>query len=232
MGILSLIDTRRTIRAESNPLDKSTVVSIYPRELVERKPTIQPGIFTIPAGSIEKPTLVVVGPSSWWRDIDIEQPLLEIVNGSVQVANSIVVDYCNGLLGCNMRDTMPGLFWVPGEFKTVESLFKAENGAHKKKFDIAVANQERYWKALVKIGDIGWNKTNGNPLTISDDMRLAARMLNLENSKPWMKDIMTMALVHCVACGALRNPDYPVCGSCKAIVDPEKAKSLGLTFAQ
>jgi hypothetical protein len=63
-------------------------------------------------------------------------------------------------------------------------------------------------------------------------MRLAARMLNLENSKPWMKDIMTMALVHCVACGALRNPDYPVCGSCKAIVDPEKAKSLGLTFAQ
>jgi hypothetical protein len=139
MGILSLIDTRRTIRAESNPLDKSTVVSIYPRELVERKPTIQPGIFTIPAGSIEKPTLVVVGPSSWWRDIDIEQPLLEIVNGSVQVANSIVVDYCNGLLGCNMRDTMPGLFWVPGEFKTVESLFKAENGAHIRRSSISLS---------------------------------------------------------------------------------------------
>src|SRR5258708_2992817 len=111
---------RRTIAAPVNPLDKCTIVSIYPREIRETKPTIQPGKFHILAGSIKKPSILIVGPSSWWKEIDEEQPLLEIPNSSIQVADSIVKDYCNGLLGCNMGESMPGIFWVPGAWNLTQ----------------------------------------------------------------------------------------------------------------
>src|SRR6188474_446560 len=111
---------RRTIRAQVNPMDKSTVVSIYPKQITEFKATIQPNTFVVPAGTFEKPGVLVVGPSSWWREVDEEQPLLEIPVSSIQIAYSIVTDYMNGLLGCNMNDQMPGMFYIPGAFTADE----------------------------------------------------------------------------------------------------------------
>lgn len=217
---------RRTIRAPVNPLDKSTIVSIYPKQISERKATIQPGFFEIPPGKFDNPASLVVGPSSWWREVDENQPLLEIPVSSIQIADSIVRDYCNGLLGCNMGDQMPGLFYVPGEF-TIETLKKE----HMPLFMKAQAAQKKWFLELVKIADILWSRSNGNPLSISDDARLACKELNIQN-KPWLGDMQTAELVRCIACGNLRNPQFPICAVCKAIADPALAKSLGLTFAQ
>lgn len=216
---------RRAIRAEVNPLDKSTVVSIYPIELDEKKPTIQPGRFIVAPGTYESPSILVVGPSSWWRDIDEEQPLIEIPVSSIQIADSIVKDYCNGLLVCNMGDTMPGLFFIPGEHTVAEIKLK-----HKPLLDKANANQKRWFMALVKLADALWARTNGNPLSISNLMRLAARELALE--KEWLADFQHVEMVRCVACGNMRNPQFPICPVCKAIVDPDRAKTLNLKFAE
>lgn len=216
---------RRTIRAPVNPLDKSTIVSILPKFISERKVTIQPGIFELLPGTYEKPSILIVGPSSWWREIDEQQPLLEIPVSSIQIADSVVRDYCNGLLGCNMGDQMPGLFYIPGE-ETVESLKKN----HKPLLDQALARQKKWYLELIRIADILWSRTNGNPLSISDDARLACRELNIE-TKPWLGDLRTSELVRCAACGSLRNPLFPVCPTCKS-VDKDKAKELGIVFAQ
>jgi hypothetical protein len=217
---------RKAIRAELNPMDKSTVVSIYPKPLREVKYTIQPGIFELPAGSYAKPSLLVVGSSSWWKDIDEMQPLLEIPNGSVQVAHAIVQDYCNGLLACNMNDHMPGLFWIPGAIdlkKLVEE--------HKNELDRARTKQTNWFTALLNLADGLWAASSGNPRVISDDMRMAARELNQTN-KDWMKNFTIIDQVRCIACGSQRNPDYPVCPTCHAIVDPVKAKELNIKFAE
>lgn len=225
-GFPGLGNQRRTIRAPQNPLDKSTVVSIFPKELDERKVTIEPGRFIVPAGSFEKPAILVVGPSSWWRDIDDTQPLLEIPQSSIQIADSIVKDYCNGLLGCNMGDAMPGLFYVPGEFD-VAGLRKS----YQHELENAAKRQKNFYSALVRLADSLWARSNGNPLAISEDMRLAARELNLASKKDWMKDFEMVDMSRCKACGSLRNPEYPVCPTCKAIDDPEKAKTLNIKFA-
>lgn len=217
---------RRTIRAPLNPLDKCTIISIFPKEIDEIKHTIQPGRFHIDKGTYEKPALLVVGSSSWWREIDENQPMLEIPNSSIQVADSIVKDYCNGLLACNMSDAMPGLFYLNGEFNFVDVKTK-----HKDKLDTARANQKRWYESLVRMADALWARSNGNPLSIGDDMRLAARELVL-NNKDWMKDTQSFEMVRCIACGALRNEMYPVCGACHAVVDREKAKQLGLEFVK
>jgi len=217
---------RRTIRAAINPMDKSTIVSILPKHISERKYTIQPGFFEIPAGSLDSPGILVVGPSSWWREVDEHQPLLEIPVSSIQVADSIVRDYSNGLLACNMDTQMPGLFYVPGELN-VEKLKKE----HAPLLNQANTRQRAWYVELIRIADILWSRSNGNPLSISQDARLACKELNISN-KPWLNDQQSMELIRCVACGALRNPNYPVCQSCHAVVDAEKAKSLGLVFVK
>lgn len=217
---------RRTVRMEGNPLDQSTVVSIFPRAFTEVKHTIQPQTYIIPAGSYDNPSVVTVGGASWWRDIDPDQPLLEVPVSSVQVADSIVRDFCSGLLGCDMSERVPGIFFIPGVM-TVEKLKKD----HKALLDNAKRKQRNWFEALVKIADSLWARTNGNPLSIPDDARLAAKELGME-TKPWIKDFQHMALVACVACGNMRNPLFPICPHCKAIVDADKAKTLGLSFAQ
>lgn len=218
---------KQTIRAPINPMDKSSVISIFPKRIEEKKCTIQPGVFVIEPGSVEHPSILLVGPSSWWREIDDEQPLLEIPVSSISIANSVVIDYVNGILAYVPEVQSPGLFCLPGEW-TVPKLKSDPAGiAMLKKYE---AMQKQWYLETIKIADILWARSNGNPLAVSSDARLACKELNITN-KPWLTDQATSELVKCVACGALRNPAFPICQTCKAIVDPVKAKELGLTFA-
>jgi hypothetical protein len=217
---------RRIIRGEVNPLDKSTIVSIFPEEITERKPTIEPGIFHIGAGSLAKPAVLTIGPSSWWRDIDEDQPLLEIPCSSIQIADAFVKDYSNGLVACDMDGCMPGLFFVPGEHSV---------DAIKKTFGerlIAASRKQRNWyEKLVMIADALWARSQGNPLAIPDQARLAARELQMKN-KSWMGDYAHLELRNCPACGHMVNPAFPVCSNCKTVVDKKKAEELKLEFAR
>ena len=206
---------RRTVRQPVNPMDRATVVSIYPKHIEEVKHTIEPGRFTIEAGSYENPAILVVGPSSWWREIDEEQPLLEIPVSSIQIADSVVRDYCNGVLASNMGDCMPGIFYVPGEH-TIESIRKS----FKHELDKAKVKQKNFYTTLVTLADALWARSQGNPLAISDDMRMGARELNLVETKDWMRDFKMVNMVRCKACGSLKNPEYPICATCK-FPDPE-----------
>jgi hypothetical protein len=228
VGSFPGIDLKRmTIRAPVNELDKTTIISILPKHILEVKHTIQPGKFEIQKGSIQNPSILVVGPSSWWKETDEGQPFLEIPHSSIQIAHSVVRDYCVGLLGCDMADKRPGLFYIPGNITLEELQSKKEYVAQIQQANI---RQRNWFGELVKIADVLWARTNGNPLTISDDMKLAARELGLDKS--WIKDFQTVAMVNCPACGTLKNPNYPVCPNCKAITDSDKAKSLGIQFAQ
>lgn len=202
-------------KAPKNPIDKSTIVSIYPKAIVERKPTIQPGLFEIPAGSMDNPGILVVGTSSWWSYSGDYRPTIEVPNSSVQIADSIIGDFCRGMLECNMEDARPGLFFVPGEYTPVEIKISEKL---KDVFKDVNAKQRNWFMRLVKIADSLWARSNGNPLAIPDESRMAAEQLNLKD-KPWMMDYQTVQLVPCFACGSLKNATFPVCATCKA-VDP------------
>src|SRR3970040_158 len=221
-----LENQRIKMRSPTNPLDKSTVVSILPKPIREVKYTLTPSTFELSPGSDENPALLVVGPSSWWKDVGEEQPLLEIPVSSIQIADSIVNDYCNGLLGCDMSDAVPGIFFIPGSIDK-----DALKTKHKTMLDRALANQKRWYNVLIKLADSYWSRTNGNPLAISDDMRLAAREMGVTD-KDWMEDFSRVGLERCPACGTMRNPSFPMCANCKAVIDPEKLKKLVIKFAE
>jgi hypothetical protein len=223
-AVVGEIFRKRAIRAPINPMDRSTIISVYPREIDETKVTLSPSRWIIPAGSPDKPSLTIIGPSSWWREIDEEQPLLEIPVSSILIAESIVRDWMNGLVGCDMSNAMPGIFYVPGEFTLPEVASK-----YGKAIQNAIVRQKNWYDVLLKLGDALWARSRGNPMVITDDMRLAARETGA--TKDWMQSFQAQGMVRCKACGTLKNPDYPVCPNCHAIDDPEKAAKLGIKFA-
>lgn len=204
---------RQTTRAPVNPFDKSTIFSIFPFDVEDKKPTLSPGHWKIPAGSLENPSRLSVEPSSWWREIDPEQPLLEIPVSSILIADSIVRDYCAPLLGCDITSMMPGLFYIPGDI-SIDTLKKS----HMNLLANAEQKQRKWYQELVKIGDIAWARTQGNPLSVNEMMKRAASELGLQD-RDWLKAYHSVNMIKCFACGSLRNPEYPVCPSCKA-VDP------------
>lgn len=220
-GNVFALNNKRIIRSEPNEFDKATIVSIFPQEIVEIKHTVFPGKFVIPAGTVAKPSITTVGPSAWYRDMGDEMPAIEIPNNAVQIANSIVTDYCNGLLMSD-KDCRPGVFFIAGEWTLKEVLDK-----YRAAFDKAVNQQNAWWRKLLELADTGWAVTNGNPKAISSVMRLAALELGVPN-RDWMSTTILQELIKCVACGNLRNPKFPVCGSCNRIIDTDLAKKLGL----
>lgn len=212
---------KRTIRQQTNPLDKATVISILPLEINEYKHTIQPGFFHLDKGSVENPAILIVGPSSWWRDIGEEMPLIEIPNGAMLVADSVVKDYCQGMLEIT-EDAYPGLMFVPGEFDAagIKKSYSTE-------FNKMVTRQNNWFRNLVDLADKGWANTNGSPKAINGLMRMAAEALGMQD-RDWMKTTLDVKKIPCVACGNLRNPQYPICGTCNRVVDMELAKKLGI----
>lgn len=226
-GVAPWLEPRNQVmRAPSNPLDKSTVVSIFPLPLNERKYTLEPGLFVMDPGSFEKPSVLVVGSSSWWKDMPEDQPMLEIPVSSVQVADSVVRDYCVGMLQYEAETSSPGLFFLPGEFTPAE--IKRQHMNHMLR---AKVKQDTYWRNLVKLADSLWARSQGNPLAIGDLMRLAAHELGIKD-RPWLLDFKTEVLEACPACGQFRNNKFPVCQHCHTIVDVKRYEELGLKQAQ
>lgn len=232
MPVLAGANNMRVIRRPENPLDKCTIVSVYPEKVVEDKPTTFPGKFIIPAAPRDGFSLLVVGGSSWFKELEEGQPHLEINSSSIIVAESIIKDYCNGLFGYNGEGAMPGLFFIPGDWdektirgyvdiKTKETFIQLLEKARQK--------QKNWWNIIVEKTDILWLQTSGNPRSVSKDARIAADHLGY--TKAWMKDLRTFKQENCKFCGTMINPDFPICPNCKNILDHEKAKVLGLAGA-
>lgn len=210
--------TRRTVRGPDNPLDKSTIVSIYPKPIKFKNVTLTPGRWRIEAGNFENPAMLIVGPSSWFKDVAIDEPLIEIVQSSVQIAESLCKDWMNGLFACNMVDSMPGLFFIPGKM-SLDKIRNDYGGLLSKAMD----HQNNYYATLIKYGEALWARSNGNPLAVNDEMRMAARAMGRQDVE-WMKQEVNTGMRPCFACGEFKNPAYPICKSC-GTVDPEHPKA-------
>lgn len=220
------IDHRITrIPMQLNEFDKTTIFSIFPKEITEYKITVFPSHFVIPAGTVESPSKLTIGPSSWWKEIPESDQILEVPQHSLMMAESLVKDYCNGLLGF-APNAQPGLFFLPGDLTVKEAQAK-----YPQRFATANEKQRNWYLSLVNFADQAWSRTNNNPMAIGDDMRLAARELKLD-TKDWLANFEAVALIKCVACGQPRNPAFPICPNCKNIVDVVKAKALGLKFVE
>ncbi len=214
---------RRQTRRPRNVHDKTSVISILPKELHKEFITLEHSNYTIPAGSVEKPAILILEGTSWWSAAQpAPAPMLEVQVDSFSLATSLLRDTLIGMLECKIGEAQPGIFIIPGvvtltdlKTKYSEEVKRAEN------------MQKRWFEALVTMANIDWPRSQGNPLAIHDDSRLAANELGRKDL-PWMGQFTVQELIPCVACGAPRNPKYPVCGSCHNVIDSKLAESLNI----
>lgn len=218
-------EDRKTTRIASRKdvRDKTTLISIYPKKLDEYKITVFPSRYVLEPGTLAKPSVLVIGPGSWWKDIAESNQLVEVNEPSIELAKSIIDDWAVGLLGFT-AEARPGIFCINEELTAADALKKYPD-----EFKLAELRQKNYYKRLVDFADQIWSKTP-NPAAIGDNMRMAARELGLE-TKGFLLNDSAAAMSKCPACGAARDTNYPMCGSCHTIVDPEKFKALGLVKA-
>lgn len=214
-------------RRPKNPLDKCTIVSVYPREIIDYKPTAFPQTHRIEGAADNDFSILVVEQASWYKEMEENQPFLEIPIPSTEVARAFIEDYVNALPEYVPGVAAPGIFFVLGAYDKI-SIKKTED--FDKKLAAARARQNDWFMRIVQMSDKDWARTNGNPRSISDISRMAAEKLGLKD-KAWMQDFAMAALTNCPACGFRVNPAFPVCSNCRAIVNPEKAKELNIKFA-
>ena len=217
-----------------NPMDKSTIVSVFPKEIVEDKPTIFPGHFVIPAAVEGDFSLLVIDGSSYYSPSTIERmPPTEIQVNSAALAKAVVDDYLSATWLAAKGVRGPGVFWIPGAYDRVSILkYKDADGRTFGQLKEIAENQQKIWFGMVMdFADEIWARSNGNPRGIPDDAKIAAHYLGVASTKPWMENTVASVLEHCPSCGEMINLSYPTCKFCHAIVNTAKAKELNLVFA-
>lgn len=218
-----LLDHRRTVRMYDSEFDRSTIVSMYPLEVMEIKHTIEPGRFYIPPASPAHPKLLIVTGSSWWRDIAPDEPMLEVPQPSHMVAHAIVNDHNRAMFGFEADKAHPALFWLPGvvTLEELDKKFKAEK-------DKNIERQRAWFNNLIKEADKLWARTNGNPAAVPTIAKVAANEMG--QKRAWMESFSPEEVIKCPACGVLVNPAFPICANCKTVINKKKAEELKLEF--
>lgn len=216
----------RLAPSNKNPLDVCTFISIYPMTFTEKKAMV-PEWYTIEAGSEKSPSFQIVTGASAWAERMSGQPMLEIPISSISVAESVIRDWMVGIIEVMLGAAQPGVFFLPGSWDMDK--LRADKDALQV-FNHVVAMQRAWFMKLIGMGDALWARSNGNPLVVSELMRIAASHMQMEE-KPWMKNFTATRMANCPACGTMVMPGFPVCNNCKIIVDPEGFKKLGLGFA-
>jgi len=126
-------------------------------------------------------------------------------------AAEVAQDLCREINADGGEESFFGVFAAAGEMPTDEELRKARE------------RLAAFYRLLVAGADREWERSHSY-LFINDTERRAAQYLGLE--KDWFYQPKEM--VECPGCGEKIKPGVAVCRTCGAILDREKAATLGL----
>ena len=156
--------------------DISTVISILPFGISERKPGLIPGEYSIPG--VKDPTKEVhtlrVGRARFPVYVDEHRPAIIVPEPSDRVCAAIVRDFVTGIAGHDPGKAEPGLAWMRGAFtpEETEKKFPAET-TQLREF------QNNWFVNLVAIADDDWSKLHMRR-SVSSLQKVACRLLGLE----------------------------------------------------
>jgi hypothetical protein len=205
-------------------MSKSTVVSLLPIELSEKKPGIYPGNFIVPAAKDDEFEVLEVGNSVAHVYMDESRGSITIVQESEVVARAIVDDYINSCIAVDrLTNTIPGLFWVEGEFTKAGILAKFPE-----KVKEANVCQSRWFHSLVKMADDDWAR-NRSHKSITPLQKIAATRLEpFLGKKEWASAVDIQSFKACKFCTSQIPVEAVVCPVCARaqVSDAELAKLI------
>jgi len=198
----------------------SSVISLAKTPIREEIPGMQGGIYEIPACENNKPYILIIEDSFYFKpDIDGHQDM--VIVPSYQIAMSVVQMHLSSQLAFKLGQH-PALFAVPHVVVREDDLKN-----YKDKIAEMLAAQKAWFIALVRMGDDDWQVSHRHNM-ISDTQRMAARELGLE--RPWLETFSTIEELQetkCPFCGTgLLNVDAPICPTCGKIHNPVRLAEL------
>jgi len=169
-----------------------TIVSIYPKEIVEQIPTYNPSTFIIPAG----PSVYVVPENvKTWRYVGEEKSITLPVEAKM-LADEIVFSFGTTAEGVR-QGLRPGILTVEGKYDTFEA-FKKD----KPHYVMGMELQQKEWFTdLVKTADDSWQVKRQHRL-ITNHQKLACKSLGLK--REWAEITRPEDITACPACGRRR----------------------------
>lgn len=231
MASKELTKTREDLNLEINPA-RVTLISTLPYILREEKPGMFPAIYEVNAAP-ERGKLGITHIGNGYHlelvpygDSKTPQRRIDIV--AERIAEGLIFDYTAACLGVSFEPNdegilrKPGMFWVSGVLSANEVAIRFA-----KEVETAQNQTAAWFWSLVTLADDDWGKYKQHKM-ITNIQRIAAKHLNLK--REWSIDAVELVNNVCPACGESVNPGAAICKNCKAIVDPEKYKTL--TFAE
>lgn len=197
--------------------DRATIVSLFPLELTEFKPNLNPGIFRIPACTdINNPVLFHVLPAV--HNVYLgENRNFPVENSAFTVASAIVRDLITSMIECSEGCT-PGFLSIP---KYIDNKITLE-----KEYFIQLKelrnSQVAWYRKLYALAEDSWSN-NHQYQNISDIQRVAAKELNY--SPDWLTVSQAVIPVKCPACTSLISPEALICPMCKTLIKSEEYKA-------
>ena len=191
------------------------IASIYPYQIVEHKPGLDPSTYTIEGTDNEdEPTFLEVHDVHYYVFVNRDVGSHKVGVPADVLAKSLVNDFRVGCLGVTPT-AYPGIFVLenPEGQELDNSLTKAQQAQHD------------WFKVLVHMADNDWSKYQ-RPGAINRLQRHAAKALGLD--REWSMDISATP-TFCPACTKVVDARAVVCMHCNCVLNPEVYKTL--TFA-
>jgi hypothetical protein len=198
---------------------RSTIVSMIHQEIREEKPGLVPNVFTVKAGSIEKPSITHIKAAKHFVYLDDTRGSLPVRDASYEVARSIVEDYTSSQLAI-AEGVSPGIFWVPGELtlKEIEQDFGQV-------LAMAKVAHMRWCNELIKMADNDFAQHHKHNV-VSGFQRKVAEIMKADPLKhEWMNVNNSLENESCPGCGVPVRPGLIIHGGpggCGFILDKKR----------
>lgn len=203
--------------------DVSTVVSILPVPINEKKPGLNPGQFDMRPANDKDFQLLVIERCHHPVYIDETRPRLIVPDPSDIVAESIVTDYKVAMVGFQAGECEPGLGWVPGEYNNDENGKKAFAIEHSELLEDLHRLQLGWFRRLLEIADDDWSRYKQHKF-ITPLQRIAAEALGQTNREWLLSHRIEEAMSKCKFCFTQVHPLAIICHSCRGVLDPKRFK--------
>lgn len=202
---------------------KSTVVSVAPFPLNERKHTVIPSDFSIPPAAYPNGIeILIVSPAITMLYLDADRGSTKVPIDSWELANSIVNDYVKTVLSYR-PGAGPGFFALEGDY-TIPQVEQEQRA----KLVGARDSQKRWFQNLVRLADDDWAKYRQHR-SISEVQRIAAKSLSLQ--REWITSIPEKENL-CPVCRDLVDPLAIMCKNCKFIINEVEYRKVKDRFVQ
>lgn len=162
----------------------ATIVSVFPFNIVEKKPGLVPPEFHLPAAEKGSFEILHVGLCGTFLFIDSDRGSVKTTEFADTVAESVVRDFITAMLGYEGDHCSPGIFWVPGKLTKAEIIKD-----HQEKLERADKGQYNWFVRIVRIADDAWNKGKSHA-QINDMQRYAAKSLDLK--RDWLIEYVSI----------------------------------------